>query len=229
MDCVVIDSNRDTISTKNEMTYLNIEASFNVYKMNNKFTVKTIDGDLKYKCILSDLLENTITDKNGKTIAKFKMTMNDSRTAFDIKITSKNDNLEKVPYFQKNECINVNVQLGNKLNSQKYQIQYYNKATGETDIIELYDRSEINRNSNQYVLFDYKIYNGKEDNNAPLICDVSTPYSFEPVSTVNIQPGVEPLFVVILHICVYINNIIKFKKKSLTLALSIASMAANFL
>jgi len=209
MNCVVIDSNRDTLGTKNEITFLNIEYSTG---FRPKFKVTNEAGDVVYKCKLNPLSNEThsITGAKGKTIIKFRLDRNDDFSSFNIFIISKNDNNKNKEDFYKNDYMDVSVQLCDENNvSQKYQIEYYNKATGDYDIIELVDRTFP---KNNVMVFDYKVYNGKQDFNAPLICDAGQSYTFRAKSSITIQPGVEPLFMVILHFCVFILNSYKLTR-----------------
>ncbi len=211
MNCVVIDSNRDSLYANNEITFLNINCS---HGLRTKFTVTNTKGDVVYKCKLNPFRRDThqITDANGKTVVKFRLDMNDTFDSFNLHINSKNDNIEKGGNFNKNDYMNAIVQLyDEEYDSQRYQIKYYNKATGNIDTLELVDRSYY---KNNIVVFDYKIYDGMQDYNAPLICDVGQSYSFIAKSWASIEPGVEPLFMVILHLCVFILNSYKITNKT---------------
>lgn len=218
MNCIVVESNRDTLPTKNESVFLNAEYGKGILDY-MKFKIRNSDGNVVYKCKLNPLSRSEtpkITDGNDKTIAKFRLDMNTDHTGFNLYINSKNNNTEKEEDFNKNDYMNLSVQPYdyNENNvSQKYQISFYNKASGEEELIELIDRSYFSNNNTQ-VVFDYRIYNGKEEFNAPLICDVGQSYSFNTKTSINIQPGVEPIFMVILYLCVFILHSYKNSKKA---------------
>jgi len=216
MNYTVIGSNRDTLCANNEVTFLNIECSESLLEM-NKFKVKNSEGDVIYKCKMNPIRREThkITDAKDKTIAKFRLDMNNDLTGFNIYINSKNDNLEKEKDFVKNDYINFSVQpydCSEDDEIRKYEINFFNKATGKNALIELIDRSYHTSNVSTCTVFDFKVYDGKQEFNAPLICDVSQSYSFDSKCSVSIQPGVEPLFIVVLYLCVYILRSYKFSK-----------------
>eukprot|EP00833_Pecoramyces_ruminatium_P015796 jgi/Orpsp1_1/1189828/evm.model.d7180000074784.1 len=214
MNCIAIDSNRDPLGTDNQVTYLNIEDITKSLLTGMRYKVTSTDGNVIYKCKLSKIRREThkITDANNKTIAKFKLMMNEDKTGFNLMINTKNniDKEDEEEKFNKNDYICVNVQpreeTKDNTDVRKYMIRFYNKAIDGEDIIELEDRSYTSNNNNSGTVFDYKIYHGRPEYNSPILCNVGQSYSFNLNSTIDIQPGVEPLFMIILHVCIYILN-----------------------
>jgi len=200
MNCVVINSNRDSLHANNKKTLLNIEHSTG---LRNKFKITNEKGNVVYKCKLNPLITEThkITDAKGKTIVKFSLDMVTNRDCFNLYINSKNNNYGNDKDFYKNDYMNVNILLfSENFDTRKYQIEYFNKVTGYSDIIELIDRSYYKKKFG--MVYDYEIYNGSQDLNASLLCDADQSFKSKMKSSIAIQPGVEPLYMVILHLCV---------------------------
>jgi len=211
MKCIAIDSNRDSLYAHNEKTFLNVEYSTG---FRNKFNIKNEKGDTVYKCKLNPFITEThkITDAKGKTIIKFSLDMITGLNHFNLYVNSKNNNYKNEEYFYKNDYMNINVLLCDEtFDTRKYQIEYFNKASGYTNVIQLIDRSYYRKNFG--IVYDYEIYNGNQDLNAPLICEADQSYKSKTKSSIFIQSGVEPLYMVVLHLCVYLFHSYKYNRK----------------
>jgi len=218
MNCVVIDSNRDSLHANNEETLLNIEYSTG---LRTKFKITNEKGEVVYKCKLNPIITEThkITDAKGNTILKFRLDMNAGLNQFILFINSKNNNNDNEEYFYKDDYMNVNVQLYDEdSDTRKYRIEHYNKARGFTDVIKLFDKSCYKNNFE--MIYDYKIYNRKQDLNALSTCEADQSYVPKAKSSVSLQPGVEPLYMVVLHLCVYLFHSYKYNRKWINMYMS---------
>jgi len=218
MNCVVIDSNRDSLHASNEQTVLNIEYTAG---LRTKFIITNEKGDVVYNCKLNLLKTEThkITDANGNTILKFRLDMNSRLNRFILFINSKNNNNENEEGFYKDDYMNINIHLSDEdSGTPEYRIEHFNKARGFTDVIKLFDKSNYKNKSE--MIYDYKICNRKQDLNALSVCETDQSCATKMKSSITLQPGVEPLFMVVLHLCIYLLHYYKYNEKWINMYMS---------
>ncbi|ORX84963.1 hypothetical protein BCR32DRAFT_325693 [Anaeromyces robustus] len=187
-----------------------------------KFEVKNSEKEIIYKCKLQPIrsMEHKVTDSNDKTIAKFKMVMNTKYNGFNLIINSKNGDEKIYVQFQLKDVDenteshydpNDTFHLKKIPDTRKYNIKFYNKSIEDEDIFEVVDKTNVSKNNYAGTIFDYKIYHGSQKTDAPLVCSVNQSYSFNNDISLNIQPGIEPLFMIIIFNCMFILRTYRFR------------------